>query len=55
MTKMYGSGLKHSLLESTTRGAVSEERGTSFIPSLVTVNDFGEVGDWSDLNWSTGN
>ena len=36
MTQMYGSGLKHSLLESTARGAVSEERGTSFIPSLAT-------------------
>lgn len=45
MTQMYGSGLKHSLLESTARGAVSEERGTSFIPSLATGNDFGEVAD----------
>lgn len=45
MTQMYGSGLKKSLLESTARGATSEERGTSFIPSLATGTDFGEVAD----------
>ena len=43
MTQMYGSGLKKSLLESTARGATSEERGTSFIPSLASGTDFGEV------------
>lgn len=43
MTQMYGSGLKKSLLESTARGATSEERGTSFIPSLASGIDFGEV------------
>jgi hypothetical protein len=43
MTQMYGSGLKKSLLESVARGATSEERGTSFIPSLATGTDFGEV------------
>lgn len=43
MTQMYGSGLKKSLLESVARGATSEERGTSFVPSLVTGNDFGDV------------
>lgn len=43
MTQMYGSGLKKSLLESVARGAKSEERGTSFIPSLATGTDFGEV------------
>ena len=43
MTQMYGSGLKKSLLESVARGGTSEERGTSFIPSLATGTDFGEV------------
>ena len=43
MTQMYGSGLKKSLLESVARGATSEERGTSFIPSLATGTDFGDV------------
>ena len=43
MTQMYGSGLKKSLLESVARGATSEERGTSFVPSLATGNDFGDV------------
>lgn len=41
MTQMYGSGLKKSLLTSTARGATSEERGSSFIPSLATGVDFG--------------
>jgi hypothetical protein len=45
MTQMYGSGLKKSLLESVARGGVSEERGTSFVPSLATGTDFGEVPD----------
>jgi hypothetical protein len=43
LTQMYGSGLKESLLESTARGATSEERGSSFVPSLVTGTDFGDV------------
>ena len=43
MTQMYGSGLKKSLLESVARGGTSEDRGTSFIPSLATGTDFGEV------------
>lgn len=43
MTQMYGSGLKKSLLESVARGGVSEERGTSFVPSLATGLDFGDV------------
>ena len=45
MTQMYGSGLKKSLLESTARGATSELRGTSFVPSLALGTDFGEVAD----------
>lgn len=43
MTQMYGSGLKKSLLNSAARGAVSEERGTSFVPSLAATSDFGDV------------
>jgi hypothetical protein len=43
MTQMYGSGLKKSLLESVARGGTSEERGTSFVPSLATGTDFGSV------------
>lgn len=43
MTQMYGSGLKKSLLNSAARGAVSEERGTSFVPSLASTSDFGDV------------
>ena len=45
MTQMYGSGLKKSLLTSVHRGAKSEERGTSFVPSLAVGTDFGEVPD----------
>ena len=45
MTQMYGAGLKKSLLTSTARGATSEERGTSFVPSLASGLDFGEVED----------
>jgi hypothetical protein len=43
LTQMYGSGLKESLLESVARGATSEERGSSFVPSLATGTDFGDV------------
>jgi hypothetical protein len=43
MTRMYGSGLKKSLLEGVHRGAVSEERGTSFVPSVARSVDFGRV------------
>ena len=42
MTQMYGSGLKKSFLDSVTHGAISEERGTSFVPSLAMGLDFGE-------------
>ena len=45
LTQMYGSGLKSSLLESAARGATSEARGTSFVSSLATGTDFGEVPD----------
>jgi hypothetical protein len=43
MTKMYGSGLKKGLLESVHRGGKSEERGTSFVPSLARSVDFGRL------------
>ena len=43
MTRMYGSGLKKSLLEGARRGAVSEERGTSFVPSVSRSVDFGRI------------
>ena len=41
MTRMYGSGLKKSLLSATHRGGVSDELGTSFVPSLSRSVDFG--------------
>jgi len=41
-TQMYGSGLKKSLLNSTARGATSDERGSSFVPSLASGIDFGQ-------------
>ena len=43
MTRMYGSGLKKSLLAGVHRGAVSEERGTSFVPSVSRSVDFGRL------------
>lgn len=44
MTRMYGSGLKSSLLDATHHGAVSDEKGTSFVPSLARAVDFGRNG-----------
>jgi len=41
MTRFYGSGLKKGLLKGVHRGATSEERGTSFVPSLARSVDFG--------------
>jgi hypothetical protein len=43
MTRMYGSGLKKSLLEGARRGATSEEQGTSFVPSVSRSVDFGKL------------
>jgi hypothetical protein len=43
MTRMYGSGLKKSLLRGVHRGSTSEERGTSFVPSISRSVDFGRV------------
>lgn len=44
MVRMYGSGLKGSLLDAAHRGAVSDEEGTSFVPSLAKAVDFGRQG-----------
>lgn len=44
MTRMYGSGLKTSLLDAAQRGAVSDELGTSFVPGLARAADFGRQG-----------
>jgi hypothetical protein len=44
MTRMFGSGLKGSLLKGVHRGGTSDEAGTSFIPSRVRAVDFGRVG-----------
>ena len=41
MAQMYGSGLQKSLLESARLGATSDERGTSFVPSLARATEFG--------------
>ncbi len=43
MTRFYGSGLKKSLLNSVHRGGTSDDRGTSFIPSLSKSVDFGNI------------
>jgi len=44
MTRMYGSGLKGSLLEATHRGSTSSATGTSFVAGLSKGTDFGRVG-----------
>jgi hypothetical protein len=44
MTRMYGSGLKSSLLDATHRGSTSSATGTSFVPGLAKSVDFGRVG-----------
>lgn len=44
MTRMYGSGLKSSLLDAVHRGGSSDEEGTSFVPGLSRAVDFGRVG-----------
>jgi len=44
MTRMYGSGLKSSLLDAVHRGGKSDELGTSFVPGLARAVDFGRQG-----------
>jgi len=40
LTRMFGSGLKGSVLEGAQRGAISDPMGTSFVPALAT----GQIG-----------
>ena len=44
MTRMLGSNLRKSTLSAVHRGAVSEELGTSYVPSLAKAVDFGRKG-----------
>jgi hypothetical protein len=44
MTRMFGSGLKGSLLDAVHRGGHSDETGTSFVASRARAVDFGRVG-----------
>lgn len=44
MTQQYGSNLKKSITSSVHRGSVSDEGGTSFVPSLARSVDFGKQG-----------
>lgn len=44
VTRLYGSGLKSSLLDSAHRGGVSDEAGSSFVPGLAKGVNFGYVG-----------
>ena len=41
MTRMYGSDIKLGLLHGAQRGATSDERGSSFVPSIAKSVDFG--------------
>lgn len=43
MTRMYGSGLKSGFLEAAHRGRISDESGTSSIPSLASSVNFGKI------------
>ena len=44
MTRMFGSGLKGSLLKGVYRGATSDTLGTSFVPGLAKAVNFGREG-----------
>jgi hypothetical protein len=44
MTRMLGSNLRKSTLQAVHRGAVSDEAGTSYVPSLAKAVDFGRKG-----------
>ena len=44
LVRMFGSGLKSSLLDSVHRGGTSDETGTSFVPGLARAVDFGRTG-----------
>lgn len=42
MTRFLGSYLKKNFLQGVHRGDVSDERGTSYVPSLAQTRDFGQ-------------
>jgi hypothetical protein len=44
MTRMLGSNLRKSTLQAVHRGAISDEAGTSYVPSLAKAVDFGRKG-----------
>lgn len=44
MARMLGSYQSKSLLEGARRGAVSDERGTSYVPALASGSSFGRLG-----------
>ena len=44
LTRMYGSGLKTSLIDALYRGKTSDELGSSFVPGLAIAKDFGRIG-----------
>lgn len=44
MTRMYGSGLKSSLLDAVHSGSTSDEMGSSFVPGLARATGFGTYG-----------
>ena len=44
MTRMFGSGLKGSLLGAAHRGGTSDPMGTSFVPALANPVHFGQQG-----------
>lgn len=44
MTRMFGSGLKGSVLKSVHTGGTSDEQGTSFVPGRARAVDFGRSG-----------
>lgn len=44
MTRMLGSNLRKSTLQAVHRGAISDEQGTSYVPSLAKSIEFGRKG-----------
>jgi hypothetical protein len=44
MARMLGSYQSKSLLEGARRGAVADERGTSYVPALASGSSFGRLG-----------
>lgn len=52
MTRLLGSYQSQSLLQGAQRGAVSDEAGTSFVPSLASGSTFGNLG--ATKGWDSG-